>query len=86
MPCNYPTTQNMIKQTLKTGRLTGEFIGLVSQSPADAIQCEIFPAIVEQTPTKIMLPNPEAVYDDEMIGYKRVGLTEKGFCYSFKFR
>ncbi len=79
MPCNYPTTQNMIKQTLKTGRLTGEFIGLVSQSPADAIQCEIFPAIVEQTPTKIMLPNPEAVYDDEMIGYKRVGLTEKDF-------
>lgn len=26
-----------------------------------------------------MLPNPEAVYDDEMIGYKRVGLTEKDF-------
>lgn len=79
MPCNYPTTQNMIKQTLKTGRLTGEFLGLVSQSPADAIQCQIFAAIVEQTATKIMLPNPMATYDDEDIGYKRIGLTPKDF-------
>lgn len=79
MPCNYPTTQDMIKQTLKTGRLTGEFMGLVSQSPADAIQCQIFPAIVEQTATKIMLPNPMATYDDEDTGYKRIGLTPKDF-------
>lgn len=79
MPCNYPTTQNMIKQTLKTGRLTGEYLGLVSQSPADAIQCQIFAAIVEQTATKIMLPNPMATYDDEDIGYKRIGLTPKDF-------
>ncbi|MFZ7203397.1 conjugal transfer protein TraE [Avibacterium avium] len=79
MPCNYPTTQNMIKQTLKTGRLTGEFLGLVSQSPADAIQCQIFAAIVEQTATKIMLPNPMATYDDDDIGYKRIGLTPKDF-------
>ncbi|WP_109427002.1 VirB4 family type IV secretion system protein [Aggregatibacter kilianii] len=79
MPCNYPTTQDMIKQTLKTGRLTGEFLGLVSQSPADAIQCAIFAAIVEQTSTKIMLPNPMATYDDANIGYKRIGLTPKDF-------
>lgn len=79
MPCNYPTTQDMIKQTLKTGRLTGEYLGLVSQSPADAIQCKIFAAIVEQTATKIMLPNPMANYDDEDTGYKRIGLTPKDF-------
>lgn len=79
MPCNYPTTQDMIKQTLKTGRLTGEFLGLVSQSPADAIQCKIFAAIVEQTATKIMLPNPEANYNDPDTGYKRIGLTPKDF-------
>lgn len=79
MPCNFQIPQNMVKQTLKTGRLTGEFLGLVSQSPADAIQCQIFAAIVEQTATKIMLPNPAANYFDEETGYKRIGLTPKDF-------
>lgn len=76
IPCSYPTTEQMIKKTLKTGRLTGEFLGLVSQSPADAIRSNIFEAIVEQTATKIMLPNPDAEYKGS---YERIGLSRKDF-------
>lgn len=75
-PANYPTTQELIKSTLKAGRIKNEFIGLVSQSPADAIKCNIFEAIVEQTPTKIFLPNPDAEYKNS---YEKVGLTVKEF-------
>lgn len=76
IPCSYPTTEQMIKKTLKTGRLTGEFLGLVSQSPADAINSNIFAPIVEQTATKIMLPNPDAEFKDS---YERIGLSKKDF-------
>ncbi|WP_439295216.1 conjugal transfer protein TraE [Lonepinella sp. BR2882] len=76
IPCNYPTTEQMMKRTLKTGRLTGEFLGLVSQSPADAIRSNIFEPIMEQTSTKIMLPNPDAEYDGS---YEHVGLSRKDF-------
>ncbi|MFC1118070.1 conjugal transfer protein TraE [Pasteurella multocida] len=76
IPCSYPTTEQMIKRTLKTGRLTGEFLGLVSQSPADAIRSNIFEPIVEQTSTKIMLPNPDAEYKGS---YERIGLSRKDF-------
>lgn len=40
-----------------------EFMVLSSQSPEDAITCDIFPAIVQQTATKVYLPNPDAEYD-----------------------
>lgn len=75
-PANYPTTQELIKSILKAGRIKNEFIGLVSQSPADAIKCDIFEAIVEQTPTKIFLPNPDAEYKNS---YEKIGLTVKEF-------
>ena len=65
---------------LKTGRKRGEFMLLVTQSPEEAVQSEIFPAIIQQTPTKILLPNPDAEYKNEQGGgYSRVGLTEKEF-------
>lgn len=73
---NYPMTQSMINASLKAGRLKGEMIWLTSQSPKDAINCEIFSAIVEQTATKICLPNPDAEYEGS---YERIGLTEKEF-------
>ena len=62
-------------KALKTGRKLGEFMILDSQSPEDAINCPIFPAIVQQTPTKIFLPNPEAQYDE----YMRCGLSDKEY-------
>lgn len=75
VPCNYPTTQEQIMGTLKAGRIKGEFIFLVSQSPEDAIECDIFPAIIQQTPTKIFLPNPEATFEK----YQLCGLNQKEF-------
>lgn len=68
-------TQALIKASLKAGRMKGEMMWLTSQSPEDAINCQIFAALVQQTPTKILLPNPDAKYS----GYKEIGLTEKEF-------
>lgn len=75
MPCNFPLTQDFIKSILKAGRLKGEFIWLVSQSPEDAVECAIFAALVQQTPTKVMLPNPDAQKE----AYLKCGLTVKEF-------
>ena len=80
LPIKYEMPSRMILDSLKTGRKMGEFILLISQSPADAIKSPIFNAIIEQTPTKIMLPNPDAEYKNEDgSGYSRIGLTEKEF-------
>lgn len=72
-PANFPLTQSLMKKILKAGRLKGEFMYLVSQSPEDAINCAIFAAIVQQTPTKVLLPNP----DGNTESYKQIGLTDK---------
>ena len=71
----FAITQELMMKALKTGRKLGEFMILDSQSPEDAINCPIFPAIVQQTPTKIFLPNPEAQYDE----YMRCGLSDKEY-------
>ena len=70
----------MMLDVLKTGRKRGEFMILVTQSPEEAVNSPIFPAIVQQTPTKILLPNPDAEYKNEQGGgYSRIGLTQKEF-------
>lgn len=80
LPLQYPTTRDQILDVLKTGRRRDEFILLVSQSPEDAIQSPILPAILQQTPTKIFLPNPDAEYKTNTGGgYYRFGLTPKEF-------
>lgn len=80
MPLKYPTTANQILDVLKTGRRRDEFIILVTQSPEDAIQSPLLPAILQQTPTKIYLPNPDAEYANvDGTGYSRFGLTLKEF-------
>lgn len=80
LPLKYRTPAQMIYDVLKSGRMQGELMILVTQSPAEAIKSEIFDAIIQQTPTKILLPNPDAEYKNEQgTGYNRVGLTEKEF-------
>ena len=61
---------------LKTDRKRGGWLILVSQSPEDAINSSIFPAIVQQTPTKIFLPNPDAEYEGS---YQRCGISRKEY-------
>jgi type IV secretion system protein VirB4 len=79
IPINYPTTAKQILDSLKTGRRRGEFIMLVSQSPEDAIKSPLLPAILQQTPTKIYLPNPDAEFiTPDGGGYSRL-LTKKEF-------
>ena len=75
MPANYPLTQSIMKRVLKAGRLKNEFMILSSQSPEDAINCDIFAAIVQQTATKIFLPNPDA----EFKAYRQCNVTEGEF-------
>ena len=55
-------TEELMLKMLKTDRKRGSWLILVSQSPEDAIKADIFPAIVQQTPTKIFLPNPDAEF------------------------
>lgn len=80
LPLMYQTPQMMMLDVLKTGRKRGEFMVMVTQSPEEAVASPIFPAIVQQTPTKILLPNPDAEYkNDQGGGYSRIGLSEKEF-------
>ena len=74
-PVSYPLPEALIKETLKSGRLKGEYMYLVSQSPEDAINIPLFPAIVQQTPTKILLPNPSAKFS----AYEKIDCTNKEF-------
>jgi type IV secretion system protein VirB4 len=75
MPANQPLTAGIMNETLKAGRTKGEFMILSSQSPEDAIDCTLFPAIIQQTATKIYLPNPDAEFE----GYKKCGLNQIEF-------
>jgi type IV secretion system protein VirB4 len=75
LPAQYKTTQAQIMDVLKTGRKRDEFILLVSQSPEDALNSPIFDAIVQQTPTKVFLPNPNAEFES----YRKCGLTQSEF-------
>lgn len=75
-PLQYETTREYIKKGLKTGRKLGQVMLLVSQSPKDAINSPLFDTIVEQTVTKVLLPNPAAEYEGS---YERCGLTKKEY-------
>ncbi|MBN3786106.1 transporter [Burkholderia sp. Ac-20353] len=75
LPASYPTTQELIRKSLKTGRKADEFLILDSQSPEDAIQCPVFAEIRDLTATKIYLPNPDATCE----GYKLLNLTDREF-------
>lgn len=72
----FKATEEMMLKILKTDRKLGGWLVLTSQSPEDAISSDIFPAIIQQTPTKIFLPNPDAEYEGS---YDRCGLTVKEF-------
>lgn len=75
-PLRYKKTSELMLKILKTDRKLGGWMILTSQSPEDAITSDIFPAIIQQTPTKIFLPNPDATYEGR---YERCGMTRKEF-------
>lgn len=71
----HPVTAEFLVKILKTDRKLGGFAVLVTQSPEDAINSPNFATIVQQTPTKLLLPNPDAQWD----GYSKIGLSKKQF-------
>lgn len=75
-PLRYKKTSELMLKILKTDRKLGGWMILTSQSPEDAITSDIFPAIIQQTPTKIFLPNPDAQYEGR---YEKCGMTRKEF-------
>ncbi|MFI3256095.1 MAG: hypothetical protein R3Y52_01450 [Psittacicella sp.] len=75
VPANFKSTQDLIKSILKAGRLKNEFVLLASQSPEDALNCDIAAAIIEQTQTKILLANTDAKESD----YLKLGISSKSF-------
>lgn len=52
------------KDQLKTIRKKNGFVVLDSQSPSDAIKHPHSRTLIEQTPTKILFPNPDATLED----------------------
>lgn len=61
---------------LKTFRKRNAFMVFGTQSPADALRSSIAHSIIEQTATKILLPNSDAKHADYCEG---LGLTEAEF-------
>lgn len=60
----------------KTWRKLNAAMCLATQSPSDVLCSPISRTIVEQTPTKVFFPNPEAHWDDYGSGF---GLSEREF-------
>jgi type IV secretion system protein VirB4 len=64
------------KDGLKVWRKLNGVFCAATQSPSDALMSPISRTIIEQTPTKIFYPNPDATASDYIEGF---GLTEREF-------
>jgi type IV secretion system protein VirB4 len=66
------------RDQLKTIRKKNGFVVLDSQSPSDAIKHPHSRTLIEQTPTKICFPNPDATFEDYATD-TGLNLTEREF-------
>jgi type IV secretion system protein VirB4 len=71
-----PTFAKFAKNGLETWRKKNANIATFTQSTSHVLDSGIARAIVEQTPTKILFPNPEADYDEYTQGFN---LTDREF-------
>ena len=71
-----PEFEDFVKNKLVTIRKQDGFLVCFTQAPKQIIRSPIAYAIIEQTATKIFLPNPEADRDDYIKHFK---LTEKEY-------
>ena len=69
-----PAFEQFAKDGPKTWRKLNAVMVLATQSASDVLQSPISRTIIEQTPTKIFFPNPEAQRDDYVEGF---GLTTR---------
>ena len=71
-----PAFEQFAKDGLKVWRKLNGVFCAATQSPSDALSSPISRTIIEQTPTKIFFPNPDAAAADYIEGF---GLTEREF-------
>jgi type IV secretion system protein VirB4 len=64
-----PAFEQFAKDGPKTWRKLNAVMCLATQSPADVLQSPIARTIIEQTPTKVFFPNPEAQREDYVEGF-----------------
>ena len=62
--------EDLAQNKLVTIRKQNGFLIMFTQSPGQVLNSPISYAIISQSATKIMLPNPEADYDDYVNGFK----------------
>ncbi len=70
-----PAFEQFAKDGLKVWRKLNGVLCSATQSPSDALKSPIARTIIEQTPTKILFPNPDADRSEYQEGF---GLTEAG--------
>lgn len=68
--------RGLAQDGLKTYRKQNAFLILATQSPADVLSSPIAHTLLEQCPTKIYLPNPQAAEAHYVAGF---GLTQREF-------
>ncbi len=68
--------EDFAQNKLKTIRKQNGLLVMFTQSPRDALGSKISHSLIEQTATKIFLPNPGADYEDYVNGFK---LTAREF-------
>jgi type IV secretion system protein VirB4 len=71
-----PILEAQLADAFKTDRKKNALMGLITQSPSDALRSKAARTIIEQTPTKIFLPNIEANEAEYVEGF---GLTAGEF-------
>ena len=62
--------EDFAQNKLKTIRKQNGLLVMFTQSPRDALGSKISHSLIEQTATKIFLPNPGADYEDYVNGFK----------------
>lgn len=71
-----PAFEQFAKDGLKVWRKLNGVLCSATQSPSDALKSSIARTIIEQTPTKILFPNPDSDPSEYQEGF---GLTEREF-------
>jgi type IV secretion system protein VirB4 len=71
-----PAFEGFAKDGPKTWRKLNGVMCLATQSASDVLDSPISRTIIEQTPTKVLFPNPDASYEEYATGF---GLTEREF-------
>jgi type IV secretion system protein VirB4 len=71
-----PAFESFAKEGPKTWRKLNGVICLATQSASDVLDSPISRTIIEQTPTKVLFPNPDASFEEYTAGF---GLSEREF-------